>query len=502
MKKVYGGSLTGVAVLGVLLLPLGAALYRAYVQAGYSGWAWDSTLTYTFVSSLLLGLCVSLLSTLTALAASLLFVHFDVPLRRFWMMFGAVCFVIPPFTIAEGWLQVMGELSGETQRFAVTAWVLGVTEMPIAFLILYDALRRVPASLKEAALLYTDRVGMLRRIVLPMTAPAAALSMILTFILAFGEYSVANVTGYHDFAIAFFVRYSAFYDFSGALQYALLIGIVATAAALWIGRTRLMRIYAMEISHDMLRYPLSFGKTGIVLFLLFIYMLCALWWPLGKLWQYLEGGAILQACTMLYVSLMHTLLYGGAAALSIATLAVILAWMIRMRQLACSNAITAAALLMFALPPALTATGLITLRGTLLPDVLYDSGTVLVLGYVIVLFAVGFFPVRHAVDAVALSQLEAAQLAGASHWQNLRIVVLPQVWRTLAVVIAVSVWFIYRDSTLSMMLYPPGKETLSVYLLTSMANGKKSLIAAEHFVAAIVAVIPLLWFLRSREWYR
>jgi iron(III) transport system permease protein len=65
----------------------------------------------------------------------------------------------------------------------------------------------------------------------------------------------------------------------------------------------------------------------------------------------------------------------------------------------------------------------------------------------------------------------------------------------------ISYVFCLRDLGVSILVYPPGEDTLPVRILTLMANGTPSLIAALCVLLIAVTLIPLgavaLWWKRT-----
>ena len=85
---------------------------------------------------------------------------------------------------------------------------------------------------------------------------------------------------------------------------------------------------------------------------------------------------------------------------------------------------------------------------------------------------------------------------------TLRQVVLPLARRGLVAVWVIAYVFCLRDLGVSMVVYPPGLDTLPVRILTLMANGAPSLIAALCIILIAVTLLPLgavaLWSNRAR----
>jgi iron(III) transport system permease protein len=100
--------------------------------------------------------------------------------------------------------------------------------------------------------------------------------------------------------------------------------------------------------------------------------------------------------------------------------------------------------------------------------------------------------------AVPRSLEEAAWLSGAGWFMTLRRIVAPLANRGLLAAWLISYVFSLRDTAMSIVVYPPGYDTLPIRILTLMANGAPSLIAALCIILVTITIVPLgaagLWF--------
>jgi iron(III) transport system permease protein len=87
---------------------------------------------------------------------------------------------------------------------------------------------------------------------------------------------------------------------------------------------------------------------------------------------------------------------------------------------------------------------------------------------------------------------EAARLAGAGWVARVRHILLPLLAKALAAGWLAAFIFCLRDTTLTMMLHPPGDETLGVRLFTLMANGDPATTALLSLMMAAL-VLPPAW---------
>jgi iron(III) transport system permease protein len=95
---------------------------------------------------------------------------------------------------------------------------------------------------------------------------------------------------------------------------------------------------------------------------------------------------------------------------------------------------------------------------------------------------------------------EAAQLAGASWARRVVCIVAPLAAPGLAAAWLASFLFCLRDVGISMIVYPPGADTLPVRSFTLMANGPPALVAALCVMMIGVALGPLLVLAASLRW--
>jgi iron(III) transport system permease protein len=134
-------------------------------------------------------------------------------------------------------------------------------------------------------------------------------------------------------------------------------------------------------------------------------------------------------------------------------------------------------------------------------NAIYATPAIIILGY---LAQYAVLPMR--MTAAILQRIppsleQAAQLCGASWFMTLRDIVVPLAKRGLMATWVIAYIFCLRDIGITLVVYPPGSDTLPVRILTLMANGAPSLIAALCIVLILVTLLPLsvaaLWQARA-----
>jgi iron(III) transport system permease protein len=200
-------------------------------------------------------------------------------------------------------------------------------------------------------------------------------------------------------------------------------------------------------------------------------------------------------------SILRSVVFAAIGATLLTILGFFCGYLVRTRTLPVWRNIDALGLFLFTLPGTVIGIGLISLWNTPMTNFVYHTPAIIVLGY-LAQYAVIPARMTSAVLARIPPSLEqAAQLGGASWFTTVRQIVVPLASRGLSAVWIVSYVFCLRDLGISIVVYPPGSDTLPVRIMTLMANGAPSLIAALCVILIAVTLLPLaalaFWSARS-----
>ncbi|MGE0075104.1 MAG: carbohydrate ABC transporter permease [Sphaerochaetaceae bacterium] len=150
-----------------------------------------------FGNSLLLSLSAALLSVCLAIFGAYSFSRLRYRGRSviqrgvlFVYMFGGILLLIPLYRLFAS----MGLLSTPTGTFLGLLVVYMVQTLPVSLYMLGNYFRTVPFSLEEAAMLEgASRMGIIMKIIIPLSASAIATVYIYSFMIAWNEYLFASV---------------------------------------------------------------------------------------------------------------------------------------------------------------------------------------------------------------------------------------------------------------------------------------------------------------------
>jgi iron(III) transport system permease protein len=470
--------------------------------------------------SVLLSLFVASLATIVGVPLGILLGKTDLPLRAPLTVLLTVPLLIPPYVIAVAWFGVLGSggwistFAPETSKYLSAALfgpygctgVLFTAFVPIVILLTIAYVGAVNPRLEDAGRLVSRWPGVLRRITLPLIAPAILFAAVLAFLLTLGEVGVPTYLRYPVYPVETLTQFAAFYDFSAATASATPL-LVVTLAVLALeyrmlhNRVSELRTVTFEGARTQIklrrwRFPL----LGIVL----VWSLVTVALPLAVLIaQSWSLSAYAEAFERASDSILRSLIFAAVGASLLTLLGFFCGYLIHHRTLPVWRSVDALTLFLFTLPGTVVGIGLISLWNTPMSNFIYSTPAIIILGY---LAQYAVLPTRMTsaiLDRIPRSLEQAAQLCGATWFMTLRQVVLPLARRGLIAVWIISYVFCLRDLGVSLLVYPPGSDTLPVRILTLMANGAPSLIAALCVILISVTLLPFgvvtLWSGRDRR---
>ena len=269
--------------LAVLLFTGGLPILKM-LFVSISTWMHDgvslSLITHSsLLRTLVFSVSVAFLSTTLGLLLALLFAKTDIPFAPLWMTILSLPLLLPSDIVALGWTYLLlpfGDWLGYLESFGGAMWIEITVFMPVAMLLCYLFLRRIPYDIELAALLYVDEKKLFRFITLALLRPALVLSFLIVALLSLGEYAVPNTLHIKLYSVDLFTRFSAFYDFDGALFMSLpllLVAVVAIAIEHITMRTTHFSKMARR-SYRIRLEPLT--RTLLLIWLAFMLLLCTL----------------------------------------------------------------------------------------------------------------------------------------------------------------------------------------------------------------------------------
>ncbi len=190
-------------------------------------------------------------------------------------------------------------------------------------------------------------------------------------------------------------------------------------------------------------------------------------------------------------SLLRSMAYAAAGASLLVLLGFFSGYLIHTRALPFWRGVDSITIFLFALPGTVIGIGLISLWNRPWTNFIYATPAIIILGYLARYTALTSRITVSALGLIPPSMEEAAQIAGAGWPRRMAIIVAPMTKTGLALGWLVGYIFCLRDMGITMMVYPPGHDTLPVRIFTLMANGSPELIAALCVLMISATLLPL-----------
>lgn len=424
-------------------------------------------------------------------------------------LFGVLCMIpmlIPPFVHAIVWSRLheaIARLSGVKIHSVWGAiWVLGLAYYPFVALLTLSGLRSLDRSQEEAALLSHDRGRVLRRVALPLIAPHILTGTIFVFVFSLMDFGVPDILRVSVYPVEIFVQFSAFYDQGAAAL--LSLPLIVVALTLMLLQRRLMggRAYvspSVGVS-GAVTYSLRAGRVPGIMFCLTVLGL-SIGVPLATLIK--EAGPLSNYLRMLTSSadqLLLSLVLAAAAALVTVVLAAVLAYLMLRSTGWRSRVVGTGVFIPFVVPATSMGVGLIEFWNRSLLDTVYSTPLIIVIGYLARFLPFAVVAVHAGIKQIDRRLEEVAGLAVASWTRVVRKIVVPMLWPSLLSGFFIVFILSLGELGTTLLVIPPGSETLPIKIYNLMHYGAEQLVAALCLImtsAIMLAAGVLLLFLRG-----
>ena len=509
-----------VALLAVIgLLPLGIMLGKSLFVEGNLTFAVYQKLFANardiwapIGHSLTLASLTACFSVVYGVPLGLLFGKTNLPFRRAFAVLLSIPLLIPPYILAVSWFNVLAGggllakaipaptvklLSDWLSGLPGCAWVLVSAFSPVVMILTMVYLHAVSPRLEEAGRLSARWPGILRTITLPIIMPGILFGGILVFLLALGEVGVPMFLRYPVFPVETLTQFSAFYDFGAAAAAATpLLGITLAVLALerFYLREKTYRLRPITSGTRMLLVSLGHWRFPALLAIGILAVATVALPLLALVTSSLSPFAYLEAWDKAADSLGRSLVFAFLGASLLTTFGFFCGYLIHHRALRFWRTVDTVTLLLFTLPGTVIGVGLITLWNRPVTNFVYGSVAIVILAYLAQYTALTSRIILATLGNVPQSLEEAAQMIGAPWLARILHVVVPAALPGVIAAWLIGFIFCLRDLGASMLVYPPGQDTLPVRIYTLMANGAPNLIAALCVILVSVTLIVLAIF--------
>lgn len=501
------------AVIG--LLPILVMFAKSLLVDGRVSFAYYQGLLATgrpwtlLGNSFALSVPTTLLATMIGLPLGILFARTDLPLRKLFAVLFTIPLLIPPYIIAVSWFDLLGRegflaaLLGPAVASVTSKWLFGLpgcvlvlfsTFMPIVMLLTMAYSKTVDLRLEEAGKLVSGWPFVLKGITIPLIFPGVLLAAMLVFLLTLGEFGVPTFLRYDVFPVESFTQFSAFYNFGAATAAAIPLALITFLVLVLESSFLQEKTYQIRpASAEATASPFRLGSLRNWCFVS-VNLLCIAVVVVPLLivvFRSFASGAYAEAISRASDSLLRSLAYAGIGATALTLVGFLTGYLIYTQALPVWRSIDSLTIFLVGLPSTVIGIGLIALWNTRATAFIYATPAIIVLGYLAQYAALASRITVTALGQIPPSMENAAEIVGAGWLRRMFWIVGPLARRGLTAAWLVGYIFCLRDTGITMLVYPPGRDTLPVRTFTLMANGSAGLIAALSVVMIVATLLPV-----------
>ena len=469
-------------------------------------------------NSLILASLTTILSSVIGVPAGFLLAKTNLPLKKYFKICFFIPLIIPSYITGIAWVNLLGKtgflnnvfsqymlLSPESiSNFIYSTYgvsfILSINLFPVVMLVTEYALKSVNPRLEESGLVVGSVFQVFRSITFPLIAPAILSSMMIVFVLSLSEFGVPSLLQVNVLTTQIFTQFSAFYNEKAAT--AIAFPLIAITLVLIILEQIYLRGKSFEIlgrtsSNSTLQYNITWLNVIGLIFCTFVLLLFVAT-PLSTLILNTKTiSAYYDAVLLAKNGITNSILFGSIGATFLTFIGFFLGYLSENIRSRLKNSTAAFIWIFFAVPATVSGIGLIKLwnRPEGVCQFIYSSLWIVIIGYV-----ARFLPLSSRIMSNYLKQIphameEAGTVTGASWYRILGKILLPLQGYGLIATWLISFMFCIGELGTTILVYPPGHETLPIALFTIMANSPTDVVSALSIIIVVMTLLPVGVFL-------
>jgi iron(III) transport system permease protein len=503
-----------VFTVGIVVLSPVVYILSTAVQSRPAGTLSVWTAVVLAGKSLSLATLSTLWAMLLALPLAWLVVRTDLPLQNLCRWLAIIPLAIPSYIGALTYITLLGPVGIVNSKLShllgvQTQWVniygywggvfvIGLFTFPYIFLLVTGALETTNPAIEDTARsLGEGPAGVLRRVTLPMLRPSILAGGLLAFLYALSDFGSLSLLRVHVFTTEIYHQLNTRFD-QGAASILSSVLVVLTLTVL-VGQRALLghRAYTTVTGTARLARPILLGRWRWAACLVPATVLgLSVFVPLAVLVS--EAGALEQVRAVFqeqWIFFRNSLWTAALAAMAATVLGLLLAQTSRSLRGSIASRFTGIVQIGYAIPGTVLGLSLILLYNTYLPW-LYGTVAMLVLAYLIRFLTQSLQGLEAALGSINPHLEEAARSLAASPALVLRRVLVPLLRPTLIAVWALVFISSMKELDATLLLRPPGFDTLPVRVYIHTVEAEYSKAAALSLL--LIAFTALPWLVVSK----
>jgi len=384
-------------------------------------------------------------------------------------------------------------VSESVYSFSGAAVILALAYFPLTMLFCEKSLALASPSLSEAARVFGATPWQTFQAARwPFIRPALVSSAMVTFLLASAELGVPTILKVRVFNFEVLTRLGAFNDVTSAVLLSLPLLLVGILVVLSERRFTLGGLFQADVQDieppaQATKRQAWINRSLCALTACFVLLI-----PFSAV---LADGWNADAMTRMWAlarrPALNTLLYAVSAAVIITLLAFALAWLNRNAKSRRAKGTDWLLIIGFAVPGTILALALLSLYDRPALSRWISPATLVIAALVVRYLIVGYRIIATAVAHIPDEVIEAPALDGAGPLRILWHVIVPLTRVALLSSLAIAFVLAVGEIGSTILLYPPGGETLPIALYSIEANSPHAYVSAMTLLQLLVLLPPL-----------
>jgi iron(III) transport system permease protein len=469
-------------------------------------------------------------SMMIATPLAFILVRTDAPLKPLFFAASLVPLIIPGVLYTPAWIfladnrigvlntaifePLLGHAVLNVYSMPGMVWVHGLHNAPIAFLLMAAGFRAMDPSLEESALASgAPRISVFRRVTLPLLRPALVTSCLLLFVQGIESFEVPALLGLqHGIYVLTSRIYVATHQFpvdyaaAGAMALTLL-AIAAVAAGLSAYLVRHARHYQTISGKAFRPRPIELGRArpwvaiaviiyffiaGVLPLLMLVYTSLLKFYrpPSVEAFESMSFDSFREVLSLSTAdaAIRNSLILAIATATFVMLLTAVVAWVVSRTRVPGRRGLDVLTLTPLVVPGLVLGLALIFIY-LRVPLPIYGT-----LWIMLISFCTQHLPYGMRFSMAAVSQVgeeleESALVSGASRLQAFRRILIPLMSAGLFAGWVYIVIHTLRSLSTIILLYSPGRETISVLIFSAVQNGDYTVVAAIGVILMLILLV-------------
>jgi len=428
------------------------------------------------------------------------------PWCKFFLFSYFIPFLIPPYIHAIIWSRLLDSnglllqlfpllpesrqvLYGYLYSKAGAVLILSIAFIPLVTTVVMAGLRTVDSRQEEAALCNSSPLRVLRKITLPLITPHILGSCLLVILFTLNSFDVPDILRVRVVSVEIFIQLAAMYDEAGALFMSIPVLAFALLLTMIIQKSMRGKMY-FGFSSTQTRILLTEKRYGLIgFFLLALIWILSVALPCVVLLSAIPGiDVFFRSLSGAFNELLYSTLLAILCALATLLCSVPYAYLLARRH-PLRSLIDFFSLIPLAIPAALFSLGLIQAGNFLDLQFLSTSSLFCLAGLVAHFLFLGIKILQAGIEQIDVQAEEAAFMTGASMTKVMVKIIFPQLKASAAAVFFLVFVCCFSELSATLLLVPPGRETIAVKIYNLMHYGADDVVASLCLFIIIVMTV-------------